>query len=85
MLLNEYSKQMVSTMLSEGPVVVTFTKKDGTERIMPCTVNQAIVSAKGGGDAAGMLDAANHAVVYDLEINEWRSFRWDSVKTITKV
>lgn len=75
----------LKSQLTEGPVVITFTKKDGTERIMPCTVNQAIVSAKGGGDASGMLDGATAAVVYDLEINSWRSFRWDSVKSITKV
>ena len=65
-------------------VNVVFTKKDGTERAMLCT----LVESKIPGDKQPKTptetgSTAGQAVrVFDIDKGEWRSFRWDSVKTI---
>lgn len=62
---------------------ITFTKKDGTERAMRCTlVEGRIPEDKKPAQRAGDTDSAStgSAVrVFDEEKSEWRSFRWDSV------
>ena len=74
------NKDVLTEQLAAGPVIVTFTKKDGTRRIMPCTTNPTIIMFKSGGSTDQLSDTSgSNAVVFDLEKNSWRSFRWDSV------
>ena len=69
-------------------VMVEFTKKDGTDRKMLCTLAATLIP-----DEAKPKTPASEVVseevpqktpeaqrVYDLEKQAWRSFRWDSVK-----
>lgn len=73
--------QNLMQLLKEGIVTVRFTKKDGSLRTMRCTLNdKKIPSSKqpkgtGKGPGPGILP------VYDVEKNDWRSFRLDSVKS----
>jgi hypothetical protein len=68
------------------PVCVTFTKKDGTEREMQCTLSESLIpSAK---QPAAKTEATSPTSgsairVFDTTIQEWRSFRWDSIKSVT--
>ena len=57
----------------------TFTKKDGTERIMKCTLQEEYLP-----ETVGEVRKKNEdsLAVYDLDVEGWRSFRWDSVKRI---
>jgi hypothetical protein len=71
--------------LAAGPVVVTFTKKDGSERIMPCTINEQIISVKSPGSNTAYSQYGDTLTVFDLEINDWRSFRLSAVKTAVLV
>lgn len=79
----ERSENEIESNLREGKTLrVTFTKKDGTERVMLCTTNPDIISSliveySGAREIAKNPDVAR---VFDLEKNEWRSFRYDSVK-----
>ena len=57
----------------------TFTKKDGTERIMKCTLQEEYLPETVGGERKKNEDSL---AVYDLDVEGWRSFRWDSVKRI---
>jgi len=66
---------------------VVFTKKDGSERELFCTlVESRIPSAKlpkvqeDGTNTRNFSDES--ARVFDTEKQEWRSFRWDSVKQV---
>jgi len=63
---------------------VTFTKKDGTERAMQCTlVEGRIPSDKTPKNESTTGTSAGSAVrVFDTEKSEWRSFRWDSVTKV---
>lgn len=64
--------------------VVTFTKVDGSEREMRCTLNDTLIPEdkhpKGTG---GVVDELTLRV-FDLDKNEWRSFKMESVIKIEK-
>jgi hypothetical protein len=69
--------------LREGVCRVTFTKKDGTERNMTCTLDMDRVpedhmpKTDGNRKEEGVVPESVR--VYDLEKQGWRSFRMDSV------
>lgn len=76
----------IKTILRKGPAVVVFTKVDGTERRMLCTLNKSILSehdALPKGSSDGKPRTVNEDVVraFDLEKLAWRSFRIDSMKS----
>jgi hypothetical protein len=70
-------------ILSTDTVTVTFTKKDGTERIMNCTTNPDVVpkvEIKEG--ATPRKQSETTMRVFDTDIKEWRSFTTKSIKQI---
>lgn len=98
MTLNESElklfKKWLKSHLKFGPVTVTFTKKDGTERVMECTTSPDIVPQEvHETNTDNPIDfpapkrekKVNEDVcpVYDLEAKHWKSFRWDSIKQVT--
>jgi hypothetical protein len=91
MTLNEKDfklfKKWLTSHLAFGPVTITFTKKDGTERVMECTTNIDLVPQEPIVESIEIKKEkkVNEEVmpVYDLEAKGWRSFRWDSVKQVT--
>jgi len=64
-------------------ITVTFTKKDGTERVMHCTRNLGAIPEDKHPKGSGKAKAAHLIVAFDLEKGEWRSFRWDSISKIS--
>jgi len=71
--------------LKFGPVTVTFTKKDGSERVMKCTTNPTYIMFKDPSILESKREKKineNIMPVYDMESNAWKSFRWDSVKSV---
>lgn len=79
-------KKWLKSHLSAGPVTVTFTKKDGTERVMKCTTNPTYILFKEPVLVESKKEKkVNEDVmpVYDMEAGHWKSFRWDSVKQVT--
>ncbi len=67
---------------------VVFTKKDGTQRELFCTLDESrIPTDKHPKSQASVSETAGQANesavrVFDTEKLEWRSFRWDSVKEV---
>lgn len=86
-------KKWLKGHLAFGPVTVTFTKKDGTERVMECTTSAEIVpqepvhetNTDNPIDFPKKERRVNEDVmpVYDLEAKHWKSFRWDSIKSVS--
>jgi hypothetical protein len=92
-------KRWLDVELHRQIVTVVFTKKDGTERTMRCTLNPtampAIEAEKHENAEADyqLLEAVQAKAprkqnpdvrtCYDVEGNAWKSFRWDSVKSVT--
>ena len=79
-------KKWLTGCLSFGPVTVTFTKKDGSERVMECTTAPSLVPQEPiVEDAAPKREKkVNEDIcpVYDMDAKGWRSFRWDSIKNV---
>lgn len=71
----------IKANLKERICQVTFTKVDGTQRIMNCTLNTSMIPVDLSEEKTGRTKAENPDVqpVYDLEAQGWRSFRWDSI------
>jgi hypothetical protein len=64
---------------------ITFTKKDGTERAMRCTLVESRIPADKtpkSSEAPSTQTSGSAVRVFDTEVNEWRSFRWDSVTKV---
>jgi hypothetical protein len=81
-----FTKENLIDMLRNNIVTVTFTKVDGSERTMKCTLlgeyvpnngssGQVLLQENSGGD--------NNISVWDTETQGWRSFRVSSVKSIS--
>jgi hypothetical protein len=63
---------------------IVFTKKDGTERTMrPTLIETRIPLEKHPKSQQESSETSGSAIrVFDTEAQEWRSFRWDSVKEV---
>lgn len=63
---------------------VTFTKQDGSERAMHCTlIEELIPTEKQPKTKTETGTPSGPAVrVFDVDKQEWRSFRWDSVTKV---
>lgn len=70
-------RSMLLHALRNGIVRVVFTKRDGTERTMLCTLMESVLPERSGESEREKNDSIQ--CVWDTEANGWRSFRWDSI------
>lgn len=79
-------KQWLKSILHGGKAKVTFIKSDGTEREMTCTLSEDLIPSenmpKGSSSGGHRAKSEESQAVFDLSINEWRSFRWDAIRKI---
>ena len=75
-------KDWLIGLLKSEIVELTFTKKDGTERIMKCTLAEQKIPAENAPKGVERAKSDEAVAVFDLENNGWRSFRWDSLTKI---
>lgn len=76
------SRNWLKGVLREGEAVIVFTKSDGTERTMKCTLSEAKIPAEFAPKGSDRAKTDETLAVFDLESQGWRSFRWDSVKSV---
>lgn len=78
---NEDTSIELSELLRIHPegVQVTFTKADGTERQMVCTLNPELIPEDKIPKGERTITSTETLRVFELGLNEWRSFRMDSV------
>ena len=64
---------------------VVFTKANGDERVMHCTLQESMLPEQIDLEETIQKKKPNPDVlaVWDVEAKGWRSFRWDSVKEFT--
>lgn len=72
----------VNGMLHDGTLTVTFNKKDGTERVMNCTLNENVVVPHENKTERVKKKNDDAVAVWDIDKCEWRSFRWDSITNL---
>jgi hypothetical protein len=68
--------------LQKGVVTVTFTKKDGSERVMKCTLSENYITQKDLPKGNTKTSNIETIAVYDVDVLGWRSFRLDSIKSV---
>lgn len=84
MFETESDKDWFRRLLRNGPVEISFTKVDGSVRIMKCTLNPGIIQEHIAFDSDQKSKKSETTqTVFDLGNLAWRSFRWDSIKSIT--
>jgi len=75
-------RKWIVDMLKIGPTKITFTKKDGSERVMNCTLKPELTESYDKKTDKVKEPNPDICPVYDLETKGWRSFRYDSVKMV---
>jgi uncharacterized protein YccT (UPF0319 family) len=68
--------------LKMGAVELTFQKKDGTMRVMNCTLEESKLPVYEKKTERTKTASTETLSVLDLDKNEWRSFRYDSIQQI---
>lgn len=62
---------------------ITFTKSDGTDREMRCTLVESAIPADKVPKGTGREAPTTTQRVFDLDKGEWRSFKWEAVKNVS--
>ena len=78
----EDAKNQIIHELRRGILNVIFTKTDGTERKLVCTLSEDKIPEDKRPKGTGKTNHDVALPVFDMENNAWRSFRWDSVQKI---
>jgi hypothetical protein len=80
---DDVSKDWLRGLLKDGKISVTFEKKDGTIREMNCTLSEQMIPVEKSPKGSGKVQSKESIAVFDLDLGDWRSFRFESVKTFT--
>lgn len=78
----EVARKWLISHLKCSDIEITFTKKDGTERLMKCTLKEDVVVPYEKKTDKVKEKNSDTLSVWDVEKNAWRSFRWDSIKNV---
>ena len=73
----------LKTILREQELKITFTKKDGTERVMRCTLDPSKLPVQESTETNTNRKVSTETMaVFDLDVQGWRSFTKKSVKCV---
>lgn len=77
-------KSKVISLLKNETVDIEFVKKDGTTRLMTCTLREGALPAQVDLEEHVQKKTPNPDIlaVFDTINQGWRSFRWDSLKSV---
>ena len=79
------TKSEITEMLRKQDVTVTFTKKDGSQRVMRCTLRPEALPemiTESTRTSTERRESDSTIAVWDLDLGAWRSFRLDSLVEI---
>lgn len=73
----------LKNILRKQEVTITFTKKDGTERVMRCTLDPAKLPVQENTNSNTNRKVSTETMsVFDVEAQGWRSFTKTAVKCV---
>lgn len=85
----EEFKSWLKGLLHERSVTITFTKVDGSERVMKCSLHPAflppLVETEEDPNAPPKKERKvnpNVVAVFDIEKQDWRSIKYETIKNI---
>lgn len=74
-------KAWLKGLLHETELTVVFFKTDGEQRTMRCTLEESKIPADKQPKGVSTRKVSDATLsVFDLDISEWRSFRYESIK-----
>jgi hypothetical protein len=77
------SKDALKQQLKEGVKTITFTKTDGSQRVLRCTLQESALPQVDASKVATTKKQNEDALaVWDLDNAGWRSFRFDSIISV---
>lgn len=80
---DKFCVSSVRDALHENVLEIIFTKKDGTNRKILCTTRDDMVAETSNENTPDHLNRDPDLFrVTDIELNEWRSFRFDQIKSV---
>lgn len=81
-MMSTIDRNFLVDELRKGNVRVTFTKSDGSERVMTCTLLESVVVPYEKKTEKVKQTNEDVLPVWDLENNAWRSFKLSSIKSV---
>lgn len=80
-----FTKENLIDLLRHNVVTVTFTKVNGEERVMQCTLMSEYVPNAPTNNGQILLQESESKTisVWDTGVNGWRSFRVDNIKSVS--
>lgn len=79
--LGEWVRELAATRVIE----VTFTKADGTNRVLLGTLDPNEIPADKAPKGTGKAENPMVVALFDVQAQDWRSFRIDSIQRINRV
>ena len=84
-------KSWLTNLLRSEEVIIDFKKVDGSIRTMRCTLNEQIIPEKVSQTSNNLplvetkirKSSPDVRTVWDIDNRSWRSFRWNSLNSIT--
>lgn len=83
---HKFPRDFILSQVDQGVTFVRFTKVDGSDRVMRCTRNLAVVKAILGDRWKPVYENETSKTftesamrIFDLDVEEWRTFRIDNV------
>lgn len=80
--MTNFDPAWLREVLQNDVVEVNFTKNDGSERKMLCTLSQKRIPEEKMPKNSGKAKNDDVISVFDIEKSDWRSFRVDSIRSI---
>lgn len=77
------NKDTLKKQLHESVKTITFTKTDGTQRVMNCTLQQSVLPPADPDKSPTARKTSDEALaVWDVDAAGWRSFRYDAIISV---
>lgn len=80
-ILGKWEKDKLAAALRTNVLEVAFVKKDGSGRIMKCTLSEGYLPSWEKSETP-RKENDNILSVWDIDNNGWRSFRLDSITSV---
>lgn len=81
--MNTIDRDLLVQSLKHGEVLVTFTKTDGTERAMRCTLKEGVAVPYEKKTDRVKKTNDDILAVWDLDKGSWRSFKISTIKSLS--
>lgn len=80
--MTTFDKEFIAARAREDVIIVKFTKVNGDERVMNCTLHSDHLPPQTDIVEHTTKQNENVLAVWDIDSKGWRSFRIDSVKEV---